>query len=249
MTGKSRDQFQLERLAFFSDAVFAIAITLLIIEVRIPAGTPDTEAGVAQALVDLIPQYIGFLVSFFVIGRFWIGHHRVFGRLSRIDDTLVARNLLFLMTIAFMPFPTALVSHFVSTRVGIGVYAAWLTLAGGLSVWLQRYALQGPLLAGGSDDLHRWRRTAWAPAVVGALAFAAAMVTPHLALVPLIGSPVITALLGRRRPGDQTATGRRWLRKTPPASAKPVTSSAQPAGSGTVATPETSVRTLGPDLA
>jgi uncharacterized membrane protein len=199
MTGKTHDQFQLERLAFFSDAVFAIAITLLIIEVRIPAGTSDSETGLAQALVDLIPQYIGFFVSFFVIGRFWIGHHRVFGRLARVNDGLVWRNLLFLMTIAFMPFPTALVSHFVSTRVGVGAYAAWLTLAGVFNLMLERYAMKGPLAAAGAiDDLRRYARAGWAPVIVGALAFAAAMITPHLALLPLLGSPVITALLGRR---------------------------------------------------
>jgi uncharacterized membrane protein len=199
MTGKTHDQFQLERLAFFSDAVFAIAITLLIIEVRLPAATVETEQGIAQGLVGLIPQYIGFFISFFVIGRFWIGHHRVFGRLKRVDDTLVWRNLLFLMTIAFMPFPTALVSHYVSTRVAVGVYALWLTLAGVFNLLLERHAMKGPLaVPGGLDDLHRFARTAWAPVAVGVLAFACAMNTPHLALLPLLGSPVITALFTRK---------------------------------------------------
>ncbi|MGI4878609.1 MAG: TMEM175 family protein [Janthinobacterium lividum] len=198
MTDKTHDRFQLERLAFFSDAVFAIAITLLIIEVRLPSGLPDSEQAIAQALADLIPQYIGFFVSFFVIGRFWIGHHRVFGRLQRADDGLIWRNLLFLMTIAFMPFPTALVSHFVSTRVGVGVYAAWLTLAGIFNLVLERYAMRGPLAApGGLDDLRRWARAGWAPVVVGVLAFGCAMITPHLALVPLLTSPVITRLFNR----------------------------------------------------
>lgn len=198
MTDKTHDRFQLERLAFFSDAVFAIAITLLIIEVRLPPGLPDSEQAIAQALADLIPQYIGFFVSFFVIGRFWIGHHRVFGRLQRVDDGLIWRNLLFLMTIAFMPFPTALVSHFVSTRVGVGVYAAWLTLAGVFNLILERYAMRGPLaVPGGLDDLRRWARAGWAPVVVGLLAFGCAMITPHLALVPLLTSPVITRLFNR----------------------------------------------------
>lgn len=159
MTEKTHDQFQLERLAFFSDAVFAIAITLLIIEVKLPEWTPETEPGIAQGLADLIPQHIGFFVSFFVIGRFWIGHHRVFRRLKRVDDTLVWRNLLFLMTIAFMPFPTTLVSHYVSTRVAVGTYAAWLTLAGVFNLLLERHATQGPLAApGGLDDLRHWAR-------------------------------------------------------------------------------------------
>lgn len=200
MTEKTHDQFQLERLAFFSDAVFAIAITLLVIEVKLPPGLPTSEQAVAQALADLIPQYIGFLVSFFVIGRFWIGHHRVFGRLKRADDGLIWRNLLFLMTIAFMPFPTAIVSHYVSTRVGVGTYAAWLTLAGVFNLLLERHAMQGPLAApGGLDDLRRYARAAWAPIVVGVLAFGFAMVSPHLALIPLLGSPVITGLFNRRR--------------------------------------------------
>jgi uncharacterized membrane protein len=198
MTEKTHDQFQLERLAFFSDAVFAIAITLLIIEVRLPATTPETERGIAQGLADLIPQYIGFFVSFFVIGRFWIGHHRVFGRLKRVDDILVWRNLLFLMTIAFMPFPTALVSHYVSTRVAVGAYAGWLTLAGVFNLAVERHAMKGPLAApGGLDDLRRYARAGWAPVVVGVLAFGFAMVSPHLALVPLLGSPIITALFNR----------------------------------------------------
>ena len=199
MTDKSHDRFQLERLAFFSDAVFAIAITLLIIAVRLPPGLPDSERAIAQTLADLIPQYIGFFVSFFVIGRFWIGHHRVFGRLQRVDDGLIWRNLLFLMTIAFMPFPTALVSHFVSTRVGVGVYAAWLTLAGVFNLILERYAMRGPLaVPGGLDDLRRWARAGWAPIVVGVLAFGCAMVSPHLALIPLWTSPVITRLINRK---------------------------------------------------
>ena len=201
MTEKTHDQFQLERLAFFSDAVFAIAITLLVIEVRLPETTPATEQGLAQGLAGLIPQYIGFFVSFFVIGRFWIGHHRVFGRLKRVDDALVWRNLLLLMTIAFLPFPTALVSHYVGTRVGVGVYAAWLTLAGVFNLLVERHAMKGPLAApGGLDDLRHWARAGWAPIIVGVLAFAFAMVTPHLALIPMLGSPLITGMLARRRP-------------------------------------------------
>ncbi|QYE35892.1 DUF1211 domain-containing protein [Polymorphobacter sp. PAMC 29334] len=199
MTDKSHDRFQLERLAFFSDAVFAIAITLLIIEVHLPVTTPETEQGIAQGLADLIPQYIGFFVSFFVIGRFWIGHHRVFGRLQSVDDGLIWRNMLFLMTIAFMPFPTALVSHYVSTRVAVGVYAGWLTFAGVLNLLLERYAMKGPLAApGGLDDLRRWARAGSAPIIVGVLAFGFAMVSPHLALIPLLSSPIITALVNRK---------------------------------------------------
>jgi uncharacterized membrane protein len=197
MTETTHDRAQLERLIFFSDAVFAIAMTLLVVDVRLPHVAPITEATLAQALLALFPQYIGFLVSFLVVGQFWIGHHRVFGQLARSDDTLVWRNLLFLLVIAFMPFPTTLISQYASTRVGTGVYAAWLTLAGLVNVWVERHALAGPLMV---PDRGGPRTTArgWTSVLIGVLAFAAAMVSPLLGLVPLTLSPVIVRLVRRR---------------------------------------------------
>lgn len=200
MTEKTHDHLQLERLTFFSDAVFAIAMTLLVVEVKLPPlPSPVSDIALGNALLALIPQYIGFLVSFLVVGRFWIGHHRVFGRLKRVDDGLVGRNLWSLLTIAFMSFPTSIVSHYVDSRVGVCFYAAWLTIAGLANVMVERYALRGPLVApGGIEDLRRWAQGGWAPVTVGVLAFAAALVNPLLALVPLGLSPVIVRLFTRK---------------------------------------------------
>ncbi len=191
---------KLERLIFFSDAIFAIAITLLVIEVHVPHLEVVTENGLANALLNLIPQYIGFLVSFFVIGRFWMGHHRAFALLDRSDDTLMWRNLLFLMTIAFMPFPTALVSSYASSRVAVGVYASWLILAGLLNRSVIRYLTAGPLL---SPDVpaaegQLARRSSWSPVAVGGLALAGSFLHPLAAMVPLLASPIIVRLFARR---------------------------------------------------
>ena len=191
---------KLERLIFFSDAIFAIAITLLVIEVHVPRLEHVTEIGLANALLAQTTQYIGFVVSFFVIGRFWMGHHRAFAMLDRSDDTLMWRNLLFLMTIAFMPFPTALVSNYATTRVGVGVYAGWLILSGLLNLSVVRYLTRGPLLSpeASPDDARLARRSAWSPIAVGTLALAGAAITPAGALVPLLASPVIVRLFARR---------------------------------------------------
>lgn len=199
MSDKAQEQIQLERVVFFSDAVFAIAITLLIIEVHLPDVSLPTEAALGDALLALIPRYIGFVVSFLVIGRFWIGHHRVFGMLAGVDDRLIWRNLLFLMTIAFMPFPTTLISSYAGTRVGVGFYTAALLLAGLLNVAVIRYALAGPLVAAHAAPatIKRFRRAAWSPAVIGVAAFACGMISPLLALVPLLASPLVLALLNR----------------------------------------------------
>ena len=199
-TPAHHDRVQLDRLVFFSDAIFAIAITLLIIEVRVPElHHPVTELQLANALLALIPQYIGFLISFFVIGRFWIGHHRAFGYLTKANDRIVWRNLLFLLSIAFMPFPTAVISNYASTRVGIGFYAVWLTFAGLMNLLVMRTLATSDLLDPIVDapERRRWQRRAWAPVLVGVLAFTAGMILPYAAFVPLLASPLIVRWFGR----------------------------------------------------
>lgn len=120
----------LERLVFFSDAVMAIAITLLIIEIEVPhlpRGTSNAEFG--QALLELVPNFFAFALSFLVIGRFWIGHHQLFGKLHRYDKRLLWPNLLFLMAIVFLPFATALLGSNLGQVVPALVYNLALLFA------------------------------------------------------------------------------------------------------------------------
>ncbi len=198
---------QLERLTFFSDAVFAIAITLLVIEVRVPDIEQFGDAALGQALLDLLPSYIGFLSSFFVIGRFWVGHHQLFGMLKASDQRLVWTNLLLLMTIAFMPFPTAVFSEYVQLRVGVGLYCFWLVLLGVMNHRVAVVALAGRRLVRDEIEDEACRaflRSTWIPVLIGATAFVAGMITPLLALAALaVASPLISIAVhrtGRRRP-------------------------------------------------
>lgn len=106
---ESRKQFQLERLILFSDAVFAIAITLLVIEIKIP----EFEHGATQdmlmhAMKEKWPDFIGFIISFVVIGQFWTNHHKLFGYVKDYNGGLLWLNLLMLLWIALMPFSTYL---------------------------------------------------------------------------------------------------------------------------------------------
>src|SRR5437870_5762514 len=108
---ENRRQFQLERMILFSDAVFAIAITLLVIEIKIPQ---ITEVGMlnsqqlGEQLLKLIWQIAGFIFSFILISIFWTNHHRIFGYVINYDGGLIWLNLLMLMLIAFLPFSTSL---------------------------------------------------------------------------------------------------------------------------------------------
>ena len=98
----------MSRVEAFSDGVFAIAITLLILEVRVPSGTAD----VGSALLHIWPSYLAYVTSFLTIGVIWVNHHSVFTLLSRVDRPLVFINTVMLMVVAFIPFPTRLVAEF-----------------------------------------------------------------------------------------------------------------------------------------
>lgn len=95
-----------ERLLFFSDAVFAIAITLLVLDLR-PA---FTGAG-AFTLSPILPNLAGFGLSFYVVGRYWLAHHQLFETISAYDRRLLAVNLAFLASIVFLPFSTVVVTR------------------------------------------------------------------------------------------------------------------------------------------
>jgi uncharacterized membrane protein len=97
------------RIEAFSDGVFAIAITLLILEIRVP---PQTQDGLLRdALRDLWPSYVAFLASFMTIGVMWLNHHRLFSFITKRDDGLIVLNLLLLLGITWLPFPTALLAE------------------------------------------------------------------------------------------------------------------------------------------
>ena len=97
------------RIEAFSDGVFAVAITLLIFQIRVPAHEPP--GGLRAALVDLWPSYLAFLASFMTIGVMWLNHHRLFSMVTRKDDGLIVLNLLLLLVTTWLPFPTALLAE------------------------------------------------------------------------------------------------------------------------------------------
>lgn len=125
----------LERVVFFSDAVMAIAITLLVLELKVPGAEAGPAAGFGERLLALWPKALGYAVSFWVIALYWVAHHRCFERIRDYDRRLIYANFLFLMFIAFLPFPTALLFSDPSHFAAVALYAG--TAAGmGLSLAL-----------------------------------------------------------------------------------------------------------------
>ena len=118
------------RFEAFSDGVFAIAITLLILEIHLPeAGTLNNDQ-MLQYLAHLWPQLLTYITSFATIGIIWLNHHATFAQVKRVDRLTLVLNLLLLLTVCFVPFPTALVAKYGPLPASIVLYGATLTALG-----------------------------------------------------------------------------------------------------------------------
>ncbi len=112
-----RTQLQVERIIFFSDAVFAIAITLLVIEIRVPElDDPVSEMRLLTAVFHLLPKFMGFVISFVIVGLYWTRHHFIFGHVINYTSRLLWLNLFLLLAIALMPFSTGLFGEYSTPR-------------------------------------------------------------------------------------------------------------------------------------
>ncbi|MFE5588155.1 TMEM175 family protein [Kitasatospora sp. NPDC056531] len=98
------------RVEAFSDGVFAIAITLLILDIKVPK--VGENGSLWQALGQQWPSYAAYVVSFLVIGIMWVNHHQVFSYVARVDRPLMFLNLLMLMVVAAVPWPTAMLAEY-----------------------------------------------------------------------------------------------------------------------------------------
>jgi uncharacterized membrane protein len=138
------DSLGLERIAYFSDAVIAIAITLLAIDLRLPELPPGQAAAqIPEALLELGPRYFSFMISFLVVGTYWWAHHRVFRVMRRYDETLIWLNILFLLGIAIMPFASSVVGQHGDISAAAIFYALCVAATGLAEAGLWIYASQG----------------------------------------------------------------------------------------------------------
>ena len=205
MKAANRTDHALERLVFFSDAVFAIAITLLILEVHVPQlPLGSADAVFVGALVELIPSFIGYAISFWVVGMFWLGHHRAFSLASRHSRKMLGWNLLLLGIIAFMPFATAFWALNMGARVPALFYCATLLAAALVNVQVVRIAT-GPEMVDPATDpeiIAYCRRRGFSVVLGAATAIFLGIFLPRYAQVALISIPIWRRLLmiGRKVP-------------------------------------------------
>jgi uncharacterized membrane protein len=199
-----RDQAEVEfsRIVAFSDGVFAIAITLLVLALEIP---PDVDIG--DALRDRGAEFFAYFLSFAVVGRFWMAHHRIFGSIARFDTNLVIVNLAYLAFIALVPFTSEVLGNYSDDSTGVAIYAANLTAVSLISWTMIRYSYTRGLMREEAEEFRVRFAGAGAFVVAGvfALSIPLAFLSPTLAMISwaslfVLGDRVVDRLTGVRKP-------------------------------------------------
>jgi uncharacterized membrane protein len=147
-------RFDPGRIEAFSDGVFAVAITLLVLEIPVPEASFDD---LWSGIVDQWPSYLAYATSFWTIGGLWVLHHAIFRRLRYADIHLMRMNLLLLFAVTFLPFPTKLMAEAIESagaeRVAVLFFGATLLVISVIVTVIARYAAgRDALLEGGVDS-------------------------------------------------------------------------------------------------
>ena len=198
-----RDSVEFARVMTFTDGVFAIAATLLVVGIEVPdLGDPESVDELADALGDLVPSISGFAIGFAVIGRYWYAHHAFFSTLRGIDGRLMWLNLLYLGFIAFMPFPTGILGDYFDNPLSVALYAVIVAIASGLEVAMFARAYGARLLRRDiPSGVYRWAMgTAFLPVVFFLASVPVAFADTTAALLLWAAQIPVQALLSRWEP-------------------------------------------------
>ncbi len=158
------------RLETFADAVFAIAITLLILDIRLPPHEELAQVGgLGSALLQLWPSYLGYILSFVVIGIMWSNHHSLMKLIDRLDHRFIMLNLVLLLCVAFLPFPTAVMAEHLTNlhnrEISVAFYCGSFTVTAAIYflVWWHAARDRRLIAADVPDDAVRSVTRAYAP--------------------------------------------------------------------------------------
>ncbi len=159
----------LEHLTALTDGLFAVAMTLLVLDLRVPvstAGLAYSEHGLWGALLRIGPSFAAYLLSFTMLGTFWLAQHTLLGILGRCDRTLTWISLGFLFVVSLLPFSAALLAHYVHLQLAVGVYWLNILLLGVGLEWAARYGRKA--FVPGDDQQARARLTTFRRRILAA---------------------------------------------------------------------------------
>jgi uncharacterized membrane protein len=193
--------FNTNRIEAFSDGVFAVAITLLVLNLQVPqlAASVVSQELVAK-LFELWPKFLVYALSFVIVGIYWVAHHNSFHYIKRSDRTLLWLNLLLLLCIVFIPFPMALVGQYPEQQISVASYGGTLVITGLVLQPLWWYATSGYRLVDREIDPHlvqqATHRNLAAP-LIYLLAIGASFLSVQISLIFFILVPLYYIFPGR----------------------------------------------------
>lgn len=158
----ARGELRLNRLEAFSDGVFAIVVTLLVLELKVPVlSEPHNVRELGHGLIELLPKFCSWLISFVIVCKFWLNHHHIIGLARHANYALIWLNSIFLMFQSFIPFPTALLGEYPNNPLAVtlfGVVMAFNTLLFiAVHAYILKYLLKAEFV--GTQDPHIIRKS------------------------------------------------------------------------------------------
>lgn len=198
---------EFSRLLAFTDGVVAIALTLLVLNIDLPSPAPGRD--LLDALDELDGQFLAFILSFVIIGSYWMAHHRFLSQLAAIDTTLIIWNLFYLFAIVLVPFEAEVIGLYSAEPLASAVYAGWFVMFGAISVAgyliARRQGLLGDAPTPGAVRAQIVNRLA--PAIVFLVSIPIAyLVGPTAAMLSWLAIWPLSALLGTRFKEEESPT-------------------------------------------
>jgi uncharacterized membrane protein len=196
---------EFDRFANFADAIYAISMTLVVVGIAVPKLNDDTSSReLLDQLHDLWPNILTFFIVFFVVGSYWVAHHRFVGWLASIDSWMLHVQLVYLAVIAFLPFPAALLGTLGDNLVALASFALAMAAASLLETVMITHAYRAGLFAHPlSREAYRWELIAsLSPVAIFMISIPLALISVWVAILFwFINSPV-GVLLNRHRPPE-----------------------------------------------
>jgi uncharacterized membrane protein len=200
----ARGELRLGRIEAFSDGVFAIVVTLLVLDLHVPSlgDHAKNPAELGRQLLALLPQFLSWIISFVIVCKFWLNHHHLLGLARHANYAMVWLNSIFLMFQSFVPFPTALMGQYPANPLAVSLFGAVMALNTVLFIALDAYIRRNLLKPEfiGSQVPHGITKAFVGPAgyLLGAglawvnpwLSFLCYLITPWFYITPPAAAPI-----------------------------------------------------------
>jgi uncharacterized membrane protein len=154
-----KNVFSKSRVETFSDGIFAIIITLLVLEIKVPhIHDYHSDAELLTALLELFPKFIGWVISFFTIAVIWVNHHKIFKQIKELDNGVFWWNAFLLLWCTFIPFPTAVLGDYPNNLTSVVLYGLVMALMALGFTLMRLYAIRTKNVLGDHVDVTQFKK-------------------------------------------------------------------------------------------